>query len=52
VIQDLQTALQPIVEEFCSETKKDSAVNAIIHTARPYACWTTTVATTVPPSEQ
>jgi len=52
VIKDFQKALQPSIEEFYPETKKDTAVNAIIHTARPYACWTTTAATTVPPSEQ
>jgi hypothetical protein len=65
VIKDLQKALQPIEEEFSPEEAKkeggrglpdlpkDTAVNPIIRNSQTlYACWTTTVATTVPPSEQ
>jgi hypothetical protein len=35
-----------------TDVPKDTVVNAIIYNARPYGCWTTTVGTTVPPSEQ
>jgi hypothetical protein len=63
VINDLNN-LEEIKAELATQAKKeaggrkpadlpkDSIVNAIIHEAMPYGCWTTTVATTVPPSEQ
>lgn len=31
---------------------KDTAGKSIVHILSPSACWTTTVATTVPPDEQ
>jgi hypothetical protein len=64
VINDLNKVLEAIKGELATPAKKeagggkptdlpkDTVVNAMIHTAKPYGCWTTTVATTVPPSEQ
>src|SRR5215831_14932488 len=50
VLKKLQEVIQ---KSFPTQAKKEAAAGKpIIHILNPSACWTTTVATTVPPQEQ
>ena len=63
-VKELRKAVQEIKEEASAKPTKEAAVDkpadlpkniagkSIVHILSPSACWTMTVATTVPPDEQ